>query len=141
MTLIPQQIAHFEMFGYVLRRQLFSPDEITAITGEFEQVLQDDLQDRPFTGQKRYSISWFVEKRPRVWDFLEDDRIYEPIRQLLGPDFIWLGSDANLCVGYTAWHRDAADVVTDQIFDEAFGRCDRPRIRGMVAKLNELGVG
>jgi ectoine hydroxylase-related dioxygenase (phytanoyl-CoA dioxygenase family) len=49
----------------------------------------------------------FVEKRPLLASLIEDDRIYEPIEDLLGPGFMWIGSDGNLYVGDTAWHSDS----------------------------------
>jgi len=110
MSLTAQQIAHFETFGFLLLRQIFSPDEMAEITHEFEARLKDDLQGEAFDGKKRLAVSPFIEKRPKMWRFVEDDRIYGPVEQLLSPDFMWRGSGANLYVGSTEWHRDAADL-------------------------------
>jgi hypothetical protein len=108
--LTSQQKAYFETFGFIVRRQLFSPEEMAAIADEFEDVLNEDRHNKPFEGKTRHAVSAFVEKRPLLRQLVEDDRIYEPIRQLLGPDFIWQASDGNLYVGDTAWHRDAGDL-------------------------------
>jgi len=51
----------------------------------------------------------FVEKTETLRSLVSDDRIFLPIRQLLGKDFVWVGSDGNLYVGDTAWHPDADD--------------------------------
>jgi ectoine hydroxylase-related dioxygenase (phytanoyl-CoA dioxygenase family) len=110
MSLTAQQIAHFETFGYVVLRQLFSPEEMAAMSREFDASIKEDLQDQAFAGEKRLSVSPFIEKCPELWPFVEDDRIFEPMKQLLGPDFNWRGSGANLYVGNTEWHRDAADL-------------------------------
>jgi hypothetical protein len=48
-----------------------------------------------------------IEKRALLTQLVEDDRIYEPLVQLLGPGFVWIGSDGNLYVGDTGWHPDA----------------------------------
>jgi hypothetical protein len=110
MALTPQQLTHFETFGFILLRQVFSPDEMAQIVREFQQHLADDLQGKEFTGEKRLAVTSFIEKRPSIWWLPEDDRIYEPMEQILGPDFMWRGSGANLYVGNTEWHRDAADL-------------------------------
>ncbi len=108
--LTSQQKAHFETFGFIIRRQLLSPEEMTAFTREFEEVLNEDRHNKPFAGKTRHAVSGFAEKRLLLRQLVEDDRIYLPIEQLLGPDFLWQSSDGNLYVGDTAWHRDAADL-------------------------------
>lgn len=50
----------------------------------------------------------FVEQRPGLAKLVEDDRIYNVIEDLLGPDFVWITSDGNLYVGDTEWHPDAS---------------------------------
>jgi hypothetical protein len=109
MALSAQEIAHFETFGYLVKRQLFSADEIAEMSREFDQRIQEDLKEKEFSGQKRLAVS-FIDQCPGMWKFLEDDRIHGPMTQFLGPDFTWRGSDANLYVGNTEWHRDAADL-------------------------------
>ncbi len=110
MSLTDQEISHFETFGYVVKRQLFSAEEVAEISREFDARVEDDLQGKDFEGKKRLAVSPFVERTPGIWRFVEDGRLYEPMEQLLGPDFIWRASDANLYVGNTEWHRDAADL-------------------------------
>ena len=105
--LTQQQISHFDVFGFLVVRQLFSPEEMDAVASEFEDILTQDRQGRAFTGENRQAVFAFVEKGPIVAGLAEDDRIYGPIEQLLGPGFIWGGSDGNLYVGDTAWHSDS----------------------------------
>jgi len=105
-----EQLSHFETFGYVVRRQLFSPAEMAEITAEFDATVEAERQGEAFAGEIRQAVSGWVERSPRMRQLVEDDRIYEPLAQLLGPDFIWRASDGNLYVGDTAWHRDGADV-------------------------------
>ena len=104
------QIAHFETFGFIVTRQAFSPDEVADITREFTDVLEEDRQGQAFAGETRHAVLAFIEKKPLLRKLVEDDRIHGPIEQLLGPDFIWRGSDGNLYVGDTAWHPDAARI-------------------------------
>lgn len=103
-----EQRAHFDTFGFLVMRRLFSPDETAAITGEFEDVLAQDRQGTAFDGAKRQAVLGFVEKRPLLTRLVEDDRIYEPLEQLLGPGIVWIGSDGNLYVGDTPWHPDGS---------------------------------
>jgi ectoine hydroxylase-related dioxygenase (phytanoyl-CoA dioxygenase family) len=52
----------------------------------------------------------FVELHPTLVDLIADDRIYSPIRDLLGEDFVWVGSEG--MYGFSEqlrdhhWHSD-----------------------------------
>ena len=106
--LTSEQIAHFETFGFVIRRQCFSAGEMEEISSAFDDVLTEDRQGRPFDGAARQAVLGFIEKRPLLSGLVEDDRIYQPLEQLLGPGFVWIGSDGNLYVGDTGWHPDGS---------------------------------
>ncbi len=108
--LTPAQISHFETFGFIITRQAFSPDEVADITRDFTDILEDDRKGQPFAGEQRHAVLAFVEKSPLLRKLVEDDRIYGLIEQLLGPNFVWRGSDGNLYVGDTAWHPDAVGI-------------------------------
>ena len=107
--LTAEQIAHFETFGFIVMRQAFSPEEIDVIGREFDDVLNEDRQGQPFSGEKRQAVMGCIEKRPMLTQLLDDDRVYLPIEQLLGQGFIWNGSDGNLYVGDTPWHPDGSE--------------------------------
>ena len=83
---------------------------MTAITDEFENVLAEDRQGQTFTREKRQAVLGVVERREQLMRLVEDDRIYEPLEQLLGPGFVWVGSDGNLYVGNTNWHPDGSNL-------------------------------
>jgi ectoine hydroxylase-related dioxygenase (phytanoyl-CoA dioxygenase family) len=108
--LSPEQKAYFETFGFIVRRSCFSADEMAGISQEFDEVLAQDRQGQPFDGAKRQAVLGFIEKRPRLSALAEDDRIYQPIEQLLGQGFVWIGSDGNLYVGDTPWHPDGSNL-------------------------------
>jgi ectoine hydroxylase-related dioxygenase (phytanoyl-CoA dioxygenase family) len=101
-----EQLYHFETFGFIVWREAFSPDEIATIIAQYEDVLAEDRQGRPFDGDKRQGVHGFLELREELYRLLADDRIYLSIEQLLGPEFVWIGSDGNLYVGDTRWHPD-----------------------------------
>ena len=108
--LTAEQKSHFETFGFLALRGYFSPDEMGAFSCAFDELLAEDRQGQPFPGEKRQAVFGFIEKRPLLRRLAEDDRIYEPIQQLLGPGFVWIGSAGNLYVGDTGWHPDCQDL-------------------------------
>ncbi len=117
--LSPEQIAFYEAFGFLVFRQLFSAEEMVVIDAEFEAVMVEDLAGQPFRGDKRYGVGGWVERRPALRSLIDDDRIYEPVEQLLGPEPMWWGSDGNYYVGDTQWHPDATEFVTGRRFKVA----------------------
>ena len=88
--LTPAQIAHFETFGFLLLRRVFTSAEMVKITCEANQVWRENLE-RQLDGTRHQLVIPFVEKRPLLAQLPEDDRIYLPIEDLLGPGFVWGG--------------------------------------------------
>jgi hypothetical protein len=101
-----QQRRFFDTFGFLLWRGAFSQEEIAAISWQFDDVLAADRHGHEFSGEKRQGVLGFLEQRKDLWHLLEDDRIYLTVEELLGPEFVWIGSDGNLYVGDTDWHPD-----------------------------------
>ena len=85
--LTPEEVAHFETFGFIVLRGLFSPEEIEAIGREFNELTEEDRQGQPFKGEKRQQVYGFCERRPLLLQIVDDERIYQPLEQLLGPRF------------------------------------------------------
>ena len=108
--LTTQQKQHFETFGFLVLRQLFTPQEIDLIRRESNAVLRANRQDKPFPGEKRQAMIPFFELNPRLQWLIEDDRIYALGEDLLGPDFILNATEGNLHVGDTQWHGGGLDV-------------------------------
>ena len=108
----PEQIAFYETFGFLMFRQLFSAEGMVVIDAEFEAVMTEDLAGQPFCGDKRYAVGGCVERRPALRRLIDDDRIYEPVEQLIGSEVMWWASDGNYYVGDTQWHPDATEFVT-----------------------------
>ncbi|HMN28351.1 MAG TPA: phytanoyl-CoA dioxygenase family protein [Caldilineaceae bacterium] len=109
--LTPEQISHYEIFGFVFLPQAFSADEVATITEAFDTLLDQDRQGQPFPGVKRQSFYGIAEHSPALMKLLVDDRIYAAVEQLLGPDFVWLNSEGNLYVGDTNWHPDGTRLL------------------------------
>jgi hypothetical protein len=112
--LTAQQITHFETFGFLLLRQAFTREEMEAITREAEVLWQEDLQHQP-AGTRALHPTPFVEKSPLLAQLPEDDRIYLAIEQLLGPGFVWGGSEGSRLIFSEAdtheWHSDRAGQI------------------------------
>ena len=112
--LTPAQIAHFEIFGFLLLRRIFTPAEIANITCEANQIWRDDLERQPDENPYQIVVP-FVEERPRLAQLPEDDRIYLPIVDLLGPGFVWGGSEGHkgsFTERYLLqWHSDRPDTI------------------------------
>jgi hypothetical protein len=103
-----EQERHFKLFGYVCLRQVFDEQEMAKISADFDEVLAESLDGRPFPGEKRQLVVGFVEQRPGLSALVADDRIFEPVEQLMCGTPLWIESDGNLYVGDTHWHPDAA---------------------------------
>ena len=107
--LTPKQKEHFDVFGFLCLRQAFSPDEMAEITQAADQVWREDRGGQPDDGQHQ-GLAPFAERNPRLLDLAEDDRIFQVAADLLGPDFLWSGSEGNK-EGHTEkgehnWHAD-----------------------------------
>ena len=92
--LTPKQKEHFDVFGFLCLRQAFSPDEMAEITQAADQVWREDRGGQPDDGQHQ-GLAPFAELNPRLLDLAEDDRIFQVAADLLGPDFLWSGSEGN----------------------------------------------
>jgi len=101
------QIAHFETFGFVVLRQLFTPEEMATIKRESDEIFDEVRGGAPFAGEERQAVQPFFERRPFLAGLAADDRIYGIGEDLLGPDFVLDGTEGNLHVGETAWHGSA----------------------------------
>lgn len=105
--LTPAQIAHFETFGFLILRQLYQPPEIRRIGELLDAQLALEREGKPYDPGKRQAMLGFIESHPELIRLLEEDRLYRPLEQLLGEDYLFSGSDGNLYSGDTPWHPDS----------------------------------
>ena len=110
--LTPEQIAHFSTFGFLVMRQVFTPDEISVMTREANEIMDEERGDRPFDHEKWQAVQPFFERKPYLSQLPADDRIYGLGESLLGPDFFLIGTEGNLHVGQTPWHGGPSDGVS-----------------------------
>ena len=102
--LTPGQIAHFETFGFLVLRQLFTPEEAAIMKREAIEIFDEVRGGKPFTGEKWEQVQPFFERRTFMSKLADDDRIYNIGVDLLGPDFFLDGTEGSLHVGETSWH-------------------------------------
>jgi hypothetical protein len=99
----PEQKAHFDTFGFLILRQAFTPDEINKITSEADIVLEENSLSK----NEGITLDQFVERHPPLLPLLDDDRIQDTITGLLGPGFVWAGSEGQITHHREhGWHPD-----------------------------------
>ena len=104
--LTDKQFQHFRTFGFVVLRDLFTPQEVETLRNEYEEELDRVYAHAPFTGETRYWTPMLHPRTPLYASLLEDKRFCSVAEQLYGDDVIGIGTDANRYVGDTRWHPD-----------------------------------
>ena len=99
------QVAHYETFGFLVLRQLFTPAEVSTMRREAEKIFEDERGGLPFVGETQDIVA-FLERKPYLSTLLDDDRVYQIGEDLLGDDFILHATSGALRVGDTRWHAD-----------------------------------
>ncbi|MEE2658860.1 MAG: phytanoyl-CoA dioxygenase family protein [Candidatus Latescibacterota bacterium] len=109
------QLQHFCTFGFVLLRHAFSADETVTITGAADALWQQDLEENGADAHGSQGVVPFVERSDGLAWLAEDDRIYLMMEQLLGPGFVWGGSEGNKGsfneTNDHQWHCDRAGQI------------------------------
>ena len=118
--LTEQQVSHFNTFGFLIFRQLFSPDELKTISAEFEHTLTSAYRHDPFDGTRRHWVRTMGAETPFFASLLEDPRFCKPTEQLYGEDALGIVSDANRYVGHTRWHPDHSVDPTEDCYGIKF---------------------
>ena len=102
MKLSQQQLAHFETFGFLVLRKVFTADEMATIKRESDEIFSEGLGNTLPHG--RVALQPFFERRPFTSTLVADDRIYGIGESLLGPEFFLCLTEGNLHAGDTFWH-------------------------------------
>ena len=114
-SLTPQQVAFFDVFGYLVLRKVFNKDQMRAMSKDFDVVAFADRGGSEFKAVRQQSIN--LQNTDSFRDLFCSGPLYYPLHQLLGDDFI--GGDARgigggLFVGDTQWHPDIPEVHSQQ---------------------------
>ncbi|MCZ6677966.1 MAG: phytanoyl-CoA dioxygenase family protein [Candidatus Poribacteria bacterium] len=108
--LTEQQVSDFQTFGFLILRQVLSPDELKTINTEFELRLASTKRYTSPDDRPAY-MSWpnLGPETPFFARLPEDSRICGVAEQLYGEDAIGLSCNAGSYVNETRWHPDASD--------------------------------
>ena len=115
MRLTEQQINHFRTFGFLVFRQLFSPEEWKTYCHEFDLGLDALIPDHKHGGKARFQANLMDGNTPFITSLNDDPRFWETAEQLLGKEVLGIGGDSNYYVGDTAWHPDNRSLVQDSV--------------------------
>ena len=110
-SLTDEQIQLFEMFGFLVRRNVFSLQEIHKINEEFDQRLNMLKAEADPNDEPPANNNWPNRNphTPYIASLLEDPRIYVPSEQLVGEDSVPVQSNANSYSISSHWHPDSED--------------------------------
>ena len=97
------QIAHFETFGFLVLRQVFTGQEVETIHRETDEIFDEARGGRPYAGEKE-PIQPFFERRPFMAGLVADDRVYSIGEGILGPEFFLDVTEGWRHTGTTTWH-------------------------------------
>ena len=110
-----EQKAHFETFGYVAMRQCYSPAEIEMLDRAFQSIMAEYLDKPERVEIWPCVIDFTLEHLQLAKTFIENDRIFDAIKAVLGPDFVWYGATLHLFGGDSRWHADQAEYDLSSI--------------------------
>ncbi len=107
-----EKVNFFHLFGYLVIPDVFSPEEMAGITEEYERIFVDHAKDiiewrhQAHYGYLRQVIPQFIDRSAKLSALIDDPRIHNIFSALLGDDFSYRGSDANIFENSTVWHSD-----------------------------------
>lgn len=112
MTVTPQQKQFFEDFGYLFLPGLMK-DEVGWIIEEYERMFAEAgiVHD----GTQRSSHQKIVESSEKLCTLLDNPKVDGLLSGLLGDDYSYTGSGADLYVGDGMWHPDCHDAPVLQV--------------------------
>ena len=85
-------------------RQLFGPDEVKVLREAAIEVVNKEGGGNSFTTGPGFSMGTFCERHPALANWIDDDRIYEIMETLLGPDFLLEHTGGAVYRSDTPWH-------------------------------------
>jgi len=95
----------FKAFGFLVLRQVLNRDELRTMDGEFCAAMAAQ-HATPFDGTQRRNAGLLGQDTPFFSSLLDDPRLLNVARQLMGEDILGICVDGNRYVGDTSWHPD-----------------------------------
>ena len=103
----PDQVMHYQTFGYIIMRNVFTPAEIKTMQREFDTAMARTDDFTPTDGESTYTHAIMLgDDTPFFASLNEDQRIYGPAQQTMGDDAVlweWQGYRYCMFKG-TFWH-------------------------------------
>ncbi|MBT5871838.1 MAG: hypothetical protein HOH43_00355 [Candidatus Latescibacteria bacterium] len=110
--LTDQQKRYFSDFGYIFLPGLMA-EEIDWITEEYERAFRDHGVNHD--GTQRSSLGKIIERSETMYRLIDHPNVTGLLAGLLGDDYNYLGSGADLYVGDGMWHPDCHDAPIRQV--------------------------
>ena len=105
-----EEINHFETFGFIHCKQLFSPKEIAVISDAFDTAMEVARGGaaQPKAGDKRQQVIPFFDYDPDTFfPLLDDERIVDIFANLMGDDFLLAVNEGIIHTAGSRWHHDS----------------------------------
>ena len=110
MQLTVQQKNHFDTFGFLVFRQLLTPEEVQIYSDEFDAGMDATLEGGMHDRVVRHWAPLMDSNTPFITSLLDDHRFADVTEQLLESEVLGAITDGNYRVGDTAWHPDQASL-------------------------------
>src|SRR5258705_4929147 len=111
MQLTKEQLNHFHTFGFLIFRQLLTPQEMAQYSLEFNRGLDAWLDGKRHDGKTRHYASLMEDVTPFIATLADDPRFVGVAEQLLAKSLLGIAVDGNYMVGETLWHPDTNSLA------------------------------
>ena len=103
--LTDDQVRQFELFGFVILRDIFTEGELATLRAEFGYGAERTQESEgEFDGTETHTFSMLGEDTPFYSSLLEDSRFYGPASQLYGDDVFGLEINSYRYISNSPWH-------------------------------------
>ena len=99
-----QEKVHFDTFGFIIKRSLFSPEEMEVFSRWFDEGC--DAVCGPFAGAGQMGYPGLSIHEGFCSHYLDDPRVMDRLENLMGEGFQLIASDAQRHGGNSSWHQD-----------------------------------
>ena len=103
--LTDDQVKQFELFGFVVLKEIFTENEVATLQEEFEYGAKRTQESAgEFDGTETHTFSMLGEDTSFYSSLLEDSRFYGPASQLYGDDVFGLEINSYRYISNSPWH-------------------------------------